>query len=87
MGDDAAMYEMSKQFELQNIADVPVYFVTFQLADGNTALLSFVPKTEALLVTIDKKQTGPLTSLLTKSVTDLRTNSVAYQQEWHSRYF
>lgn len=87
LGDDAAMYEMSKQFELQNIADVPVYFVTFQLADGNTALLSFVPKTEALLVTIDKKQTGPLTSLLTKSVTDLRTNSVAYQQEWHSRYF
>lgn len=81
------MYEMSKQFEIQNVADVPIYFVTFPLADGNTALLSFVPKTDPLLVTIEKKQTGPLTSVVSKSVMDLRTNTITYQQQRNSRYY
>ncbi len=87
LGDDASMYEMSKQFEIQNVADVPIYFVAFPLADGNTALLSFVPKTDPLLVTIEKKQTSPLTSVVSKSVMDLRTNTITYQQQRDSRYY
>jgi hypothetical protein len=87
LGDDASMYEMSKQFEIQNIADVPIYFATFNLADGNTALLSFVEQNEALHVLVEKQQTGPLTSTVKKSVIDLRTNSLVSQQQRDSRYF
>lgn len=44
MGDDASMYEMSKQFEIKNIGDKPVYFRTYDLSDGNKILLSAYPE-------------------------------------------
>lgn len=57
MGDDASMYEMAKQFEFKNISGHPVYFRTKQTDDGNTLLVSIVPKQDNLISIIQKEQT------------------------------
>jgi vancomycin resistance protein YoaR len=46
MGEDAGIYERSKQLIIENIGTGPVVFGTFVREDGNTVLLSTYPEQE-----------------------------------------
>lgn len=56
MGEDAAIYEMSKQLILENTGQYPLYFRTFvRESDGNTVLLSVYPQQNDLISIVEKK--------------------------------
>jgi vancomycin resistance protein YoaR len=56
-GEDAAIYERSKELILENIGNEPLHFATFVRPDGNTVLLSIYPKKEGLRSFVQKQET------------------------------
>ena len=86
MGEDAAIYERSKELILENRGDEELHFATLVRPDGNTVLLSVYPKKEDLKSFIQKQETGGLTADLWNVITDAE-GTMQYEQEWSSRYW
>lgn len=69
MGDDASMYERSKQLEVKNIWSKPIVFSTFvRESDWNTVLLSAYPEKSWLEVIVEKQQTWKRSAVLTNTI-------------------
>lgn len=65
--DDAAIYQMSKQFEIRNDSDQPVLFRTVQYQDI-MYLVTISPTIPPTYTSIQKQQLWPRSSTVTKSI-------------------
>jgi len=83
--DDAAIYEMDKQFEIKNDSDQSIYFRFVDKWDY-TYLMSVVPSKTNKSVNISKKETWELTSQVIKQTVDWNTNEVIDTQFFNSTY-
>ena len=75
-GDDAAMIQMRKQFEIKNTSDAAIYFRTKQIGQ-TTYLVAISPYKITNFVAISKQWNGPLSVQLSKKI---------YKKEWKTMF-
>lgn len=84
-GDDAAVYEWTKQFEIKNISTNEVYFKVLTL-NGEKYLLSVSAKKPQTMSIVSKQQKDKLTAEVVKKVVSLKNFAEISQDSWFSRY-
>ncbi len=84
-GDDAAMYEMYKQFEIQNTSEYPLYFKLLEKNNG-VFLVIITPQKSNEWVTITKQQTNTLSANVDKIIYTQRPELVIGKEHFASRY-
>lgn len=84
-GDDAAMYEMNKQFEIQNTLPYQIYLRTIE-NNHNNYLIAITPEIQEKYIRITKEQTDKLSSKVTKEVFYSSDKNISTEQVFSSNY-
>lgn len=84
MGDDAAIYEMSKQLEIQNTSDQDIYFTT-QQTDTEIYLIALGPKNNQT-VHITKEYNQPRQTNIKRLVQDTHNKQTIQDNDFASSY-
>jgi len=84
-GDDAAIYEMNKEFEIQNIWEHPLYFKLLEKNNG-VFLAIITPQKSNEWVLITKKQTKTLNANVEKTTYTQRPELVTKIENFPSKY-
>lgn len=89
-GDDAAMYEMGKQFEIQNNGKHPVYFRALDKWTYNY-FVGILPYKNTRGVTISKEQIWTKSAQVNKKIYDIKTkklkNIIQYDSYYTHKYY
>ncbi len=83
--DDAAIYQMYKQFEVRNDSNQPLYFKILQTAT-TSYLVAISPQLPTTYTTINKQQIWPLRGMITKDSVDRISNQIIQTQSRTSQY-
>jgi len=84
-GDDAAIYEMSKQFEIKNNSNQTSYFKILK-QDNAAYLVSIVPSKPTKWVKISKYETDTLKATIVRETYDITNNSILNIQLFYASY-
>jgi vancomycin resistance protein YoaR len=84
--DDAAIYEMDKQLEIQNTSEYPIYMRTIERA-WRKYLISVMPKIADKAVTITRINTWPLQWTLTRIIKDKDSGELIDADQYVSQYY
>jgi len=84
-GDDAAIYEMSKQFEIKNTSNQTTYFKILT-QDSATYLVGILASKPTKWVKISKYETDTRQATVTRETYDIMNNSILNVQHFYASY-
>ena len=83
--DDAAIYEMDKQLEIQNTSEYPIYMRTIELA-GNKYLLSVMPLQSDKIVEIRREEISKLKGRVIRTIKNKNSGEQLGRDYYVSQY-